>query len=92
MADFRESPNFNHHIRAKPRACCHTNFTLDLDEPTLLETMKVLIKLNRLTMKPDESVLAIHYTMTYKVQIHMFFMNHTILPITKFTAGEGRII
>ena len=43
-------------------------------------------------MKPDESALAVHHTMTYKIQTHMFSMSHNNLSITRFTAGEGRII
>lgn len=30
--------------------------------------------------------------MTYKVQTHIFFINSTGRPITRFLAGEGRVI
>lgn len=68
------------------------NFTFDLNRPSLTEAIKVLIQLNGLTMKHDESALAIHHSMTYKVQTHMFSMNSTGRPITRFLTGEGRVI
>ena len=43
------------------------NFTLDIHKPSLTDAIKVLIQVNGLTMKPDESALAIHNSMTYKV-------------------------
>lgn len=43
------------------------NFTLDLNRPSLADSIKVLIQLNGLNMNPDESALAIHHSMTYKV-------------------------
>ena len=43
-------------------------------------------------MKPNELALAVHHTMTYKVQTHMFSMSHNNLPITRFTVKERRII
>lgn len=58
------------------------NFTLDLNKLSLLETIKVLIQLNELTMNPNELTLAVHDTMTYKVQIYIFSMNYNDLPIT----------
>ena len=68
------------------------NFTLDISKPSLIDAIKVLIQLNGLTMKPDESALAIHHSMTYKVQTHMFSISSSGKPITKFIAGEGRVI
>ena len=68
------------------------NFTLDLSKPSLTDAIKVLIQLNGLTMKPDESSLAIHHSMTYKVRTHMFSMSSFRKPITRFIAGEGRVI
>lgn len=64
------------------------NFTLDLHKLTLPETMKVLVQINGLTMKPNELALVVHYTMTYKVQTHMFSMSYSNLLITRFTVGE----
>lgn len=63
------------------------NFTVDLHKTALLDPRnhQSLNPLNGLTMKSDESYLAIHQT-------YMFFMNHNNLPITRFTIGEGRII
>ena len=68
------------------------NFTLDLHKPSLTDAIKVLIQLTGLTMKPDKSALAIHHSMTYKVQTHMFSMSNSGKPITRFIAGEGRVI
>ena len=68
------------------------NFTLDLHKPSLTYAIKVLIQLNGLTMKPDESALAIHHSMTYKFQTHMFSMSRSGNPITRFLNGERRII
>ena len=67
------------------------NFTLDIHKPSLTDAIKVLIQVNGLTMKPDESALAIHHTMTYKVQTHLFFMSSFGKPITRFLAGDGRV-
>lgn len=43
-------------------------------------------------MKLDESALAIHHFMTYKIQTHMFSMSNIGKPITRFIAGEGKVI
>jgi len=67
------------------------NFTLDIHKPSLTDAIKVLIQVNGLTMKPDESALAIHHTMTYKVQTHLFSMSSSGRPITRFLAGDGRV-
>ena len=67
------------------------NFTLDIHKPSLTDAIKVLIQVNGLTMKPDESALAIHHTMTYKVQTHLFSMSSTGRPITRFLSGDVRV-
>ena len=43
------------------------NFSLNLHKSSLIYAIKVLIQLNRLTMKPDETALEIHHSMTYNV-------------------------
>ena len=68
------------------------NFTLDLHKPTLLETIKVLDQINGLTMKPNESALAVHHTMTSKVQTHMFSMSHSNLLIQPKTFKQNQPI
>ena len=68
------------------------NFTIDLHKPTLPETIKVVIQINGLAIKRDESAHPVHHTMNYKVQTHMFSMSHNNLSITRFTIGERRII
>ena len=67
------------------------NFTLDIHKPSLTYAIKVLIQVNGLTMKPDESPLAIHHSITYKVQTHMFSMSSSGKPITRFLTGDGRV-
>lgn len=68
------------------------NFTLDLHKPTLQKIIKVLIQLNRLTMKLNESALVVYPIVTYKVQTHIFFMSYSNLFITKFIVEKGRIM
>ena len=67
------------------------NFTLDIHKPSLTDAIKVLIQVNGLTMKPDESALAIYHSITSKVQTHMFSMSNFGRPITRFLAGDGRV-
>lgn len=43
-------------------------------------------------MKSNESTLAIHHTMAYNAQTHMFSMSHNNPHITRFIIGKGRII
>lgn len=42
-------------------------------------------------MSPNESVLIVHHTLTYKFQTHLFSMNCTNIPITGLIE-EGRVI
>ena len=67
------------------------NFTLDLKQTNLSNTIKVLVQTSGLDMKPDQPAIAVHHTMTYKVQTHLFSLSHTNLPAIRLST-DGRII
>lgn len=66
------------------------NFTLDLKKRSVVETLQVLIKFCGVDMGQGETTIAIHHTMTYKVQSHLFSLNHSLILIVRIS-GDAKV-
>lgn len=56
------------------------NFTLGLTKANIADIIQVMIHLYGTNMNLGETALAFHHTMTYKIQSHVFSMDHDLIP------------